>query len=36
MEMLIYERAYNQNKKKKAFKHAIAVLIKIRFSFSGF
>ena len=23
-------------KKKKAFKHAIAVLIKIRFSFSGF
>ena len=35
METLMYERAYNHNKKK-AFKHAIAVLIKIRFSFSGF
>ena len=35
METLIYERAYNRDKKS-AFKHAIAVLIKIRFSFCGF
>ena len=35
METLIYERAYIQDKKS-AFKHAIAVLIKIRFTFSGF